>query len=71
MHPSEIYFELVALDRKNMHCYVNKSAKCPTYRFIQISAVIIKKICFTISQPILQIIDNIRCIDPCDVDQRL
>ena len=37
----------------------------PRIVFMQISATIIEKSIFTVSQPVLQITDKIRCIDPC------
>ena len=37
----------------------------PRIVFMQISAAVVDKILFTVSQPVLQITDKIRCIDPC------
>ena len=43
----------------------------PRIVFMQISAAIIEKsLFFTISQPVLQITDKIRCIDLCYEGQR-
>ena len=42
----------------------------PRIVFIQISAAVIEKLFFAISQPVLRITDKIRCIDPYYGSQR-